>query len=109
LRVSQEELSAVKVAMDTEKKARIFRRYQALYLFLSGKSCREVAEIVGITKDTVSNIHQIYRSEGLKGIPDKPKSGRPSRLNGEQKAALKEIIVTKSPSEVGFPSDWRSQ
>jgi len=92
--------------MDTEKKARIFKRYQALYLFLSGKSCREVAEIVGITKDTVSNIHQTYRNEGLNGIPDKPKSGRPPRLNEEQRAKLKEVILRKAPSEVGFPSDF---
>jgi len=106
LRVSQEELNTIKFAMDTEKKARIFKRYQALYLFLSGKSCREVAEIVGITKDTVSNIHQTYRNEGLNGIPDKPKSGRPPRLNEEQRAKLKEVILRKAPSEVGFPSDF---
>lgn len=106
MRVSQEELNTIKFAMDTEKKARIFKRYQALYLFLSGKSCREVAEIVGITKDTVSNIHQTYRNEGLNGIPDKPKSGRPPRLNEEQRAKLKEVILRKAPSEVGFPSDF---
>jgi len=106
LRVSQKELNTIKFAMDTEKKARIFKRYQALYLFLSGKSCREVAEIVGITKDTVSNIHQTYRNEGLNGIPDKPKSGRPPRLNEEQRAKLKEVILRKAPSEVGFPSDF---
>jgi putative transposase len=106
MRVSEEELKAVKSAMDAEKKARVFKRYQALYLFLSGKTCREVAEIVGVTKDTVSNIHQTYRWEGLRGIPDKPKSGRPSRLCEEQRAALKEVILSKVPSEVGFPAEF---
>lgn len=106
MRASKEELGLVRAAMDTEKKARVFKRYQALYLFLSGKKCIEVAEIVGITKNAVSNIHIKYKTEGLKGIPDKPRSGRPSRLNGEQRAALKEVIISKVPSEVGFPADF---
>ena len=89
MRASEEELKTIKSAMDAEKKARVFKRYQAQYLFLSGKSCREVAEIAGITKDTVSNLHRTYRNEGLNGIPDKSKSGRPSRLNEEERAALK--------------------
>lgn len=106
LRASQEELNAIKSAMDAEKTARVFKRYQALYLFLSGKPCREVAEIVGITKDTVSVIHKTYRNEGLNGIPDKPKSGRPPRLDEEQRAALKEVILSKVPSEVGFAAEF---
>ncbi|WP_374214230.1 helix-turn-helix domain-containing protein, partial [Candidatus Desulfosporosinus nitrosoreducens] len=59
----------------------MFKRDHALYLFRSGSSCREVAELIGISKDTVSNLHQTYRNEGLDGIPDKPKSGRPPRLH----------------------------
>ena len=106
MRASQEELKTIKSAMDAEKKARVFKRYQALYLFLSGKPCREVAEIAGITKDTVSNIHQTYRHEGLNGIPDKPKSGRPPRLDEEQRASLKKVILSKVPSEVGFPAEF---
>ena len=69
MRASKEELGLVRAAMDTEKKARVFKRYQALYLFLSGKKCIEVAEIVGITKNAVSIIHIKYKTEGLKGIP----------------------------------------
>lgn len=89
-----------------QKKTRVFKRYQALYLFLSGKPCREIAEIAGITKYTVSNIHQTYRNEGLNGILDKPNSERPPRHNEEQRAALKEVILSKVPSEVGFPAEF---
>lgn len=32
--------------MDTEKEIRVIKRYQALYLFLPGKTCEETAEIV---------------------------------------------------------------
>ena len=46
MRASQEELNLIKAAMDCEKNVRVFKRYQALYLFLSGKTCEEVAKKV---------------------------------------------------------------
>lgn len=106
MRTSQEELNLIKAAMDSEKKVRVFKRYQALYLFLSGKSCKETAAIVGIAKTTVCNIHMLYKNEGLKGIPDKTVTGRPSRLNKEQQASVKTVILEKVPSEVGFPAEF---
>ncbi len=106
MRTSQEELTQIKNAMDLEKKARIFKRYQALYLFLSGKTCNEVADIVGITKNTVSNIHVVYKNEGIDGIPDKNMPGRPSRLNEEQIASIKTLILEQLPVEVGFPAEF---
>jgi putative transposase len=106
MRASQEELNSIKEAMDLEKKVRVFKRYQALYLFLSGKTREEAAEIVGISPTTVSNIHTAYKDEGLKGIPDKPVPGRPARLTLEQQCELKWVILNKVPSEVGFPAEF---
>ena len=103
---SQEELNSIKAAMDLEKKVRVFKRYQALYLFLSGKTREEVAEIVGISPNTVSNIHTAYKTEGLKGIPDKPVPGRPTRLTEEQQSELKWVILNNVPSDVGFPAEF---
>ncbi len=95
MRASQEELDSIKAAMNLEKKVRVYKRYQALYLFFSGKKREEVAEIVGISPTTVSNIHTDYKNEGLKGIPDKPISGRPTRLTEEKQAELKWAILIK--------------
>jgi len=106
MRVSKEELQKVKSAMDNEKIVRYFKRYQSLYLYLSGMKCTDVAGIVGITKNSVSRIHQIYCKEGLSGIPDKTREGRPSRLTNEQKEQIKEMVLTKVPAEVGFPAEF---
>lgn len=106
MRVPQEELDKVKAAMDTQKKVKIFKRFQALYLYLSGKTCKEVAKIVGLNKCTVSEINQIYKNEGLAGIPYKPPTGRPPKLTKEQQAGLKEIILNKLPVDVGFPAEF---
>jgi len=106
MRTSQEEINIVKAAMDSEKKVRVFKRYQALYLFLSGKTCEETAAIVGVTKTTVCNIHSAYKLSGLNGLHDKPIAGRPPRLNVEQRAELKSVILNKLPCEVGFPAEF---
>lgn len=106
MRVSQEELNKVKAAMNAEKKARVYKRYQSVYLYLSGRTCAEVANIIGLNKTTVSDINQLYKKEGLAGIPDKPRTGRPKRLTEEQEAGIKEMILTKLPSDVGFPAEF---
>jgi putative transposase len=105
-KVSEEELNAIKYAMDNEKIARVFKRYQALYLFLFGKTCRDIAKTIGITKTTVCNLHKIYQNEGLAGIPDKSIPGRPTRLTLEERNALKEVILSNLPSDVGFATDF---
>jgi transposase len=105
-RVSAEELTTIKNAMDTEKRARVFKRYQALYLFFSGKTCRDIAKIIGITANTVCNLHKIYQNEGLAGIPDKSIPGRPTRLTLEERNALKEVVINNLPSDVGFATDF---
>lgn len=102
MRVSKEELQKVKSAMDNEKSVRYFKRYQSLYLYLSGMKCADVAKIVGITKNSVSRINQIYRKEGLSGIPDKAREGRPSKLTNEQKEQIKEMVLIKVPQRSAF-------
>lgn len=106
MRVSQKELQRVKSAMDSAKKVRNFKRYQSLYLYLSGMKCADVAKIVGIAKTSVSRINQVYKKEGLAGIPDKAREGRPPKLTNKQRTEIKEMILGKVPVEVGFPAEF---
>lgn len=106
MRASQEELKLIKVAMESEKRVRVFRRYQALHLSLSGKKREEVAEITGLSITTISNIRSTYKNEGLSGIPDKSIPGRPPRLTEEEQIELRTVILCKVPSEVGFPAEF---
>jgi len=106
IRATQEELNAIKIAMDKEKSVRVYKRYLALYLFLSGKICNEISDIIGITAITVCNLHKTYKKEGLAGIPDKSIPGRPVRLTQEQRNVLKQVILNNIPSDVGFLTDF---
>lgn len=105
IRATTEELSALKLAMDKEKVARVYKRYQALYFFLLGKTCQEISDLIGITAVTVCNIHRAYKQGGLAAIPTKTIPGRPARLTPKQCTALKQVILNKLPSDVGFSAD----
>lgn len=106
-----EELKAIQEAMANEKKVRVYKRYQALYLYLSGKKRQEVAEIVGLTPRTISELYSHYLVEGLEGLVDKPIPGRPSRLSEKELEELKSVIIYQRPLEVGFPEqmNWTAQ
>lgn len=102
MRVLPQELAAVKNAMNQEKLPRVHRRYKALYLFLTGKTCKEVGETLGITPITVSNINRAYKKQGLAGMYDKVIPGRPPRLNEEQLADVRRIVLESNPQEMGL-------
>lgn len=111
MRATPQELAIVKDAINREKIPRVQKRYRILYMFLSGKTGKEIADIMGVTAITVSNIHRAYKAEGLAGIQDKSIPGRPPRLIPEQREKLKQTVLHKNPADVDFPNrqHWTAQ
>ncbi len=105
-RATKMELDAVKLAMKKETKVRVYRRYQALYFFLQGKTGKEAAEIAGLTAVTVSNIYRAYEREGLGAVQDKVRPGRPPRLNAMQQRDLCAWLRTQTERSVNAVTDY---
>lgn len=105
-KVSVEELAKIKDAMDKETIERVLKRYKALYLYLSGMAGRDVAQLTGITVNTICNLYKKYQLEGLSGIPDKTISGRPVRLTIEERNVLKDMVIHQHPFDVGVSNDF---
>lgn len=83
-----------------EKSSRKYsQRCHALLLSNQGKTTTEIKEILGIkTIDTISSWFRNWRKSGLSGLKDKPKSGRPSKLDVANDLHVK--VVKKALSEV---------
>ena len=47
-----------------------------------------------------------YNAEGLGGLRDRPRSGRPARLDGERKATLKRVVLDGPDVEATGLSAW---
>lgn len=100
----------VKAAMHDSKDLRLFKRYQAILMYLKGKTYQEIGSLVGCTVPTVCHYVRDYRNDGLKGLVPGQSPGRPSELTKEQEKELYQLIVESKPVDVGFPTDrnWTS-
>jgi len=76
-------------------------RIAALLLLLEGWKSTKIAGLFGISRwSMVKWIHKVNK-EGIGGIPDKPRSGRPCRLDEKVLKDLEEALE-KSPVEFGL-------
>ena len=60
-----------------EMPVRLFKRETGLLALNRGDSLEAVANLLGVSNDTVRAWRKRYQAEGLKGLSDKPRSGRP--------------------------------
>lgn len=83
------------------QESRYDHRLHGVLLVAQGMSCREVAQLLGDSPRTVQYWIHRFESEGLSGLVEDERSGRPSRLSAEQ---LQEVAVAlrHPPDTVGL-------
>ena len=86
--------------------ARVVRRAQMIRLSAEGKKALEIAALWDVTGETVRRTIQQFNDEGLSGLPDKPRKGRPPKKT-DQYVELLKAAVQKNPRDLGYPfSAW---
>ena len=86
--------------------ARIVRRAQMIRLSAEGKTASVIAALWDVTGEAVRRTIHRFNAEGLDGLPDKPRKGRPSKKTDRYVALLKEAVQV-SPRDLGYPfSAW---
>lgn len=85
-----------------------WRRHRAIELLEDGKSPAEVAEFLGVSRNTVYRWRRRFRREGRLGIEAKPIPGRPPRLSPRQLEQLFHFLE-KGAKAFGFPSERWTQ
>jgi transposase len=77
--------------------ARIYRRALGLLELDRGKTLAAVAETTGVTYQTISTLRDKYKEQGLGCLEDKPRTGRPAEITGEQRAKITALACSKPP------------
>ncbi len=77
----------------TEKKARAVRRMLAIANALDGMTFTAAARVVGMERQALCDAVQRYNAEGLDGLYDRAKPGRPRKLDAGQEVELAQIII----------------
>jgi len=81
---------------------RLFRRTQAILDANRGKPMAEIAESLGVSRQSVYNWIEAYRrSQDPKALLEGLHTGRPSRWDDESKAVLR-CLLERRPDECGY-------
>jgi putative transposase len=90
-----------------EKDRAASARMQAIAGALEGLSRAEAARLAGMERQALRDAVVRYNAEGLAGLHDRPRPGRPARLDGRQKAALKRVVL--DGPDVEAAQTWRQR
>jgi putative transposase len=77
--------------------AKTFKRATALLELDRGKTLRAVAETLDVDDSTVAAWRNGYRGTGLPCLDDRPRPGRPLRIDGVQRAKITALACSDAP------------
>lgn len=99
--LSDEEISIIDEAINHAREAEIRQRAMALKLLHLGHPAREVAEIIAVDLVSIYNWHKRWKAEGVAGLKNRPRSGRPSNADQAYVKVL-ERVIEQDPAELGY-------
>ncbi len=107
--ITRTELDAagLRDAATRNKDAAASRRMLALALVLEGRNRTEAARAAGMDRQTLRDWVHRYNAEGIAGVSDAPRSGRPPALSGERMQELKELVLAGPDLERDGVVRWR--
>lgn len=77
--------------------AKKYKRALALLELNRGKTFTEVAQAIGVTKQTASTWAQKYSNSGLAFLKDKPRPGRPTTIDSLDRAKVTALACSPPP------------
>jgi transposase len=100
IKLSDTEQSSLQAILSRGKSsAHEQRRARILDLLHRSEHPKCIAEVLGVGIATVYNIQKRYLEEGFEAaLKDKPRSGKPPVITGEQKAKLTALACTDAPA-----------
>lgn len=78
--------------------ARVFKRATALLELHRGQTLLAVAASLQVSRQSVAQWRDHYQSSGLQALEEKPRAGRPIRIDGKQRACLTALACSSPPT-----------
>ena|ERR1700683_220687 len=83
------------------EESRYDHRLHGVLLVAQGMSCRQVAGLLGDAPRSVENWVRRFEKNGLAGLQEGDRSGRPQRLSTEQLAKIN-VVLRETPRAAGL-------
>jgi transposase/DNA-binding CsgD family transcriptional regulator len=109
LTVAPDDLAALcRRAAASQAPAALVQRAKILLLAAEGVSNTEIAERLGISRPTVIAWRRRFAREGLPGLADRPRSGRPQTVRRARRPEILAATLAPPPAELGV-THWSSR
>lgn len=97
--LNPEQLSEIDAMMQSKDCGkRYYKRLQSVQLNAKGYSIPQISDVLDVHYNSVYNWITQYEKEGVSGLQDRPKSGRPSILTESDKQQV-EAFIRESPKQ----------
>ena len=109
LAITRRERSAEEVRVEAQrtKDSDQARRLLAIALVLEGATRTEAARVTGMDRQTLRDWVIRYNAEGVEGLRDRARPGRPGQLTAVQLAELERLVEAGPDIEVHGVVRWR--
>jgi transposase len=109
LTITRQDLSAegLRVVARRTKDSDQARRLLAIALVLEGARRTEAARVTGMDRQTLRDWVVRYNDEGVEGLCDRPRPGRPAQLTAAQLAELERLVEEGPDVDVHGVVRWR--
>jgi transposase len=101
---SHHSLEQLQTLARRQKQAKLRIRWQAIVLAKKGKTAPQIAGSLGVAPRSVQQWVQNYNRQGVDGLTDRPRSGRPPWLTPDQQQRLRERLDAGPKIEDGVCS-----
>lgn len=99
--LNENELKQIANAMQHDPRREVVRRATAIHALHLGHKPEVVAQMVKAGKSTIGAWHRQWQAEGIEGLANRPRSGRPPKANETYQAALEKTLA-QSPVDYGY-------
>ncbi len=101
IRVTGSQKRCLRRILASVESRRVWSRATGLLMLAQGQSCLDVAKVLGICEDTVTNWKRRWIREGTASLEDKPRSGRPLTVTPRYLRLLSQA-VERGPHAYGY-------
>jgi transposase len=88
------------------KEARVFRRAQAVRHVVQGQRLQTVSDNLSFTYSALRKWVNRFASQGVHGLVDRPRSGRPPKITGELEKHLHRLVEEDPLQHGSLYSQW---
>lgn len=100
-KLNDKELEQIQNGMHHSPKAEVRQRSTAIHLLHLGYSPEDVSNLLAVSMGSIYNWHKRWRADGLQGLANKAKSGRPKNADQAYCDLLDEVL-NQPPEAYGY-------